>query len=103
MYDVGKPILDSISKRGIIENHDVIQNKEDDFSIYVVREGVAEEHELNRFFTLSTADKFIVDAVERSDLKNKSVLVDCSRVIWYKQFFMMIHLLKNRLSKNCQT
>ncbi|MDP2384994.1 MAG: HDIG domain-containing protein [Bacteroidota bacterium] len=76
LYDAGKSILDSISKRGIIENHDVIQDKEEDFSIYVVREGVAEEQELSHFFTLSTADKFIVESVERCGIKNKPALVE---------------------------
>jgi hypothetical protein len=74
-YAVGKSLLDSIYKTGILENHDVIQNKAPDFTVYIVRNGIAEQHELREFFTLATADKFISSQLEKHNLvKSDEVL-----------------------------
>ncbi|HEY1037792.1 MAG TPA: HDIG domain-containing protein [Bacteroidia bacterium] len=75
-YEAGKPLLDSIYKKGIIENHDVLQDKAGDYSIYVLKKGIAEEYELSGFYTLASADKFIVESVEKSNVKDKKYLVN---------------------------
>ena len=48
-------IVDSIYAKGIIEPADVIENKPSDFTIELLNNNVAEEHDLNDFYTINSA------------------------------------------------
>src|ERR1700741_2158205 len=65
LYSIARPILDSILKRGIIEQIDTLAGKPGDFTILVLSDGIAEEHTLNEYFTLAEADKFIIREAEK--------------------------------------
>lgn len=55
---IGEQILDSIYKKGILEPNTVIDNKSSDFSIYVIDNNIAEEHELRDFYTITSAFEY---------------------------------------------
>ena len=55
---IGEQILDSIYKKGILEPNAVIDNKSSDFSIYVIDNNIAEEHELRDFYTITSAFEY---------------------------------------------
>jgi hypothetical protein len=74
VYAIGKPLLDSIYKVGILENHDVLQNRSADYTIYVLKNGIAEEHELKEFFTLASADRFISGYL--GSIKNRDDIIN---------------------------
>jgi putative nucleotidyltransferase with HDIG domain len=76
VYGIGKPLLDSIYKTGVLENHDVLQEKPGDYQVYILEDGIAEEHELREFFTLASADRFISEAVEKQNIANKNEVID---------------------------
>lgn len=56
---LGNRIIDSIYSKGIIEKSAAIENKTGDFSIFVLYNNLAEEHELNYFYTVQTAYDYI--------------------------------------------
>lgn len=55
---LGEKILDSIYSKGILEPNTSIDTKSSDFSIYVLDNNVAEEHELNDFYTITSAYEY---------------------------------------------
>ncbi|HET6227400.1 MAG TPA: hypothetical protein VFF27_14040, partial [Bacteroidia bacterium] len=57
--ELGKRIIDSIYSKGIIEASAAIENKNGDFSIFVLYNNLAEEHDLNYFYTVQTAYDYI--------------------------------------------
>lgn len=64
-YNTGKPVLDSVYARGIIQVSEVIEKQPPDFSVAVVNANVEEERELGSFFTIRTADDYIYNQVAR--------------------------------------
>jgi len=56
---LGSALIDSIYAKGIIEPADAIENKPADYSVYVLNNNVAEEHDLNDFFTVKSAFDYI--------------------------------------------
>jgi putative nucleotidyltransferase with HDIG domain len=56
---LGNKIIDSIYSKGIIEKSAAIENKNSDFSIFVLYNNLAEEHDLNYFYSVQTADDYI--------------------------------------------
>ena len=54
-FALANSIFDSIYKKGIIETADVIENQTPDFSIDVLNNNVAEEHDLSYYFTINSA------------------------------------------------
>lgn len=56
---LGTHIIDSIYKKGIIESSGVIENKNRDYSIYVLYNNLAEDHDLSYFYTVQTAYDYI--------------------------------------------
>ena len=72
IIEIGNPILDSILKKGILEQIDTLDNKPDDFTIYVKTNGILEEKSLSDFYTLASADKYIVKEVGKSKSKHKN-------------------------------
>lgn len=56
---LGQNILDSIYNKGILEPNPQTDGKASDFSIYVINENVAEEHELRDFYTVASAYEYI--------------------------------------------
>lgn len=55
---LGEKILDSIYSKGILEPNVSIETKPSDFSIYVLDNNVAEEHELRDFYTITSAYEY---------------------------------------------
>lgn len=55
----GYRILDSLYKKGIIEPNDAIEDRPADFTLFVLDENVAEEHELKDFYTVQSAYEFV--------------------------------------------
>ena len=66
-FNLGSKILDSIYSKGILEPNNVIDSKPSDFSIYVIDNNVAEEHELRDFYTITSAYEY-----EQAQLNNAS-------------------------------
>lgn len=56
---LGTIILDSIYSKGIIEPTENIENRPDDYSIYIIDNNVAEERELNDFYTIKSAYEYV--------------------------------------------
>jgi len=69
-------ILDSIQAKGIIENIDFLSNKKGDYSIFVLKNNIAEEKELNKFYTVKTAFQFInIQTEEHKNTIDKNFLL----------------------------
>lgn len=62
-------ILDSIYSKGIIEPTDIIENKPTDYSIYVLNYNVAEEHDLNDFYTIASAYEYMHSQLRANESK----------------------------------
>ncbi len=58
LHDLGKNIIETVYKSGIIKIDDVIENKPPDFTVVVMENNVAEEKELGEVFTLQSAYRF---------------------------------------------
>ncbi len=58
-FAFAKKIIDSIYSKGIIELTDAFENKSADFSIYVLSNNIAEEHDLNDFYTITSAYEYM--------------------------------------------
>jgi putative nucleotidyltransferase with HDIG domain len=56
---LGKQLLDSIYDKGILQTSEVIENKPNDYSIYVLQNNVAEEHDLKDFYTIASSYEFL--------------------------------------------
>lgn len=52
-------LIDSIYKKGIVQLNDAFEAKPADYSIYILTDDLAEEHELGDLFTVQAADDFI--------------------------------------------
>lgn len=73
-YNSGKPILDSVYRRGIIQVSDVIENQPPNFDVAVINSNVEEERELGSFYTIRTADDFIFSEVNKLHSLDKEIL-----------------------------
>lgn len=69
-------VFDSLLKWGIIETVPQIDNKPPDFDVIVIKNNIAEEKELNSFYSVSSADKYIKDKVDKLKTEHKSVLIN---------------------------
>ena len=58
-FSIANKIIDSIYKKGIIEPSSQIENRPNDFSIYVLNNNVAEDHDLNDFYTITSAYAYV--------------------------------------------
>ncbi len=58
VFNIGSKILDSIYTKGILEPNAIIDSKPSDFSIYVIDNNIAEEHELRDFYTITSAYEY---------------------------------------------
>ncbi len=65
-YNKGLEIIDSIYNKGIIQLSDKLEDKEGDYIINVVNENISEEKELSAFFTIQTADDYIIRSLNTS-------------------------------------
>ncbi|MDQ3046122.1 MAG: HDIG domain-containing protein [Bacteroidota bacterium] len=54
-------VIDSIYARGIIEPTEVLEGKPEDYTIYVLKNNIAEEHDLNDFYTIRSAYAYLQD------------------------------------------
>lgn len=68
-------IIDSIYSKGIIEPTIITDNKANDFSIYVVNNNVAEEHELRDFYTITSAYDYIKQQLSNNSAVDSKVLL----------------------------
>ncbi len=64
---IGKKIIDSIYSKGIIEAAEIIENKPSDYSIYVLNNNVAEEHDLNDFFNIKSAFEYAQNQLKKNE------------------------------------
>jgi putative nucleotidyltransferase with HDIG domain len=71
-----KKIIDSIYSKGIIEQTDIIENKPADYSIYVLYNNTAEEHELKDFYTITSAYEYV-----KEQLKHNTNLADANFIL----------------------
>lgn len=69
--DFGMAMIDSIYSRGIIEPADALENKPSDYSVFVLNNNIAEEHELKDFYTIRSAYEYI-----KTHLLSSPVTVD---------------------------
>lgn len=63
---LGKKIIDTLYSKGIIEPADVIENKPSDYSINVLHNNVAEEHELKDFYTIRSAYEYMQEQLRKN-------------------------------------
>ncbi len=82
-------ILDSIYRKGIIEPEDIIENKSTDYSIYVLYNNVAEEYELNDFYTIQSAYTYIQEQLKKNEnsVDTKFILPLLENCIAYTIFY----------------
>ncbi|MDF2438070.1 MAG: putative domain HDIG-containing protein [Bacteroidota bacterium] len=66
--EFGHSLIDSIYSKGIIQPVDALDNKPLDFSVYVLKDNVAEEHDLNDFYTAKSAYEYIEDRLFESKI-----------------------------------
>lgn len=64
---LGKKIIDTLYNKGIIEPADVIENKPPDYSINVLHNNVAEEHELKDFYTIRSAYEYMQEQLRKNE------------------------------------
>ncbi|MBN8696770.1 MAG: HDIG domain-containing protein [Bacteroidetes bacterium] len=86
---IANKILDSIYSKGIIEYNDVISNKPQDYTILVLNNNVAEEHELKNFHTVKTAYAYIQSTLEqeKADIDRAFILPLLENAISHSIFF----------------
>ncbi len=63
-------IYDSIINAGIIELIPEIENKQAGFGIILLKNNIAEETEISKFYTIGSADKYIRNEVNKLNLKD---------------------------------
>ncbi|MES2592027.1 MAG: HDIG domain-containing metalloprotein [Bacteroidota bacterium] len=63
---LAKRTIDTIYSKGIIESTDIIENKPSDYSVYVLFNHVAEEHELNDFYTITSAYNYLKEQLQNN-------------------------------------
>lgn len=62
-------IIDSIYNRGIIESTEILENKPPDFSLFILKNNVAEEHELGEFYTITSAYEYLQSQLNKNAKK----------------------------------
>lgn len=66
--EFGKALIDSIYAKGIIQPADALENKPMDYSVFLLNNNIAEEHDLNDFYTAKTAYEYIEDQLYASKI-----------------------------------
>ena len=69
-------IYDSLINTGVIEIVSEIENKPVDFSIILIKNNIAEEKEISKFYTISKADKYIRNEIEKLNLKDAAFFIE---------------------------
>lgn len=64
---IGKDILDSIYRKGIIQPSEKLDNLPADASIYVLQDNIAEEYEVRDFFTIASAFSFVQKRLTKTE------------------------------------
>lgn len=72
---LGNSIIDSIYRKGIIESSPVIENKNSDYSIFVLHNNLAEDHDLHYFYTVQTAYDFIRLTLSENQFKTDTKFI----------------------------
>ncbi|MBL7893346.1 MAG: HDIG domain-containing protein [Bacteroidia bacterium] len=75
LYSLCISLVDSLYKRGIIQLNEVFETKPADYSVYVMNDSVAEEHDLGEFFTVQTADEYIKAKLKSYNSSETNALV----------------------------
>jgi len=68
-------IIDTIYKNGIIRMNTEVENKSDDFVINVLKNNIAEEVELKRFYTVQTAFTFLQSIINKHPEVDEPLLI----------------------------
>jgi len=69
-------IYDSLINTGIVEIVPEIENKAVDFSVVLIKNNIAEEKELSKFYTISKADKYIRNEIEKLNLVDAAFFIE---------------------------
>ncbi|HEY0029622.1 MAG TPA: HDIG domain-containing protein [Bacteroidia bacterium] len=72
---IATKIFDSVYSKGIIEPHAIIENKTPDYSIYVVNNNIAEEHDLRDFHTITSAYDYVQKQLSSAGAAYEKVLL----------------------------
>jgi hypothetical protein len=64
----GKELIDSIYSKGIVAPADELEKKPLDYSVFLLKGNIAEEHELNDFYTVKSAYEYIEDELFESKI-----------------------------------
>lgn len=99
-YSIGKPILDSILKKGVFEQIDTLKGKRADFTILVRIKGLVEEHELGDYYSLSQADKYLINEVDKSTGKHKDSLITLLESCLVQSIFYNEELTQKTLNQD---
>jgi putative nucleotidyltransferase with HDIG domain len=75
-YNTGKPVLDSVYGRGILQVSDVIENQPPDFEVAVVNGNEEQEREISSFYSVRTADDYIFSTVSKYNHLDKQQLFE---------------------------
>lgn len=88
-FALANRIIDSIYSKGIIEHTDIIENKPPDYSIYVLYNNIAEEHDLNDFHTIQSAYKYVQEQLQKNAnvVDSKFILPLLENTIAHSIFF----------------
>ena len=62
---LSKNIIDSIYSKGIIEPSEIIENKPADYSVYVLKNNIAEEYVLKDFHTIISAYEYLQEQLRK--------------------------------------
>lgn len=74
LLGIGSDILDTIYLKGVIEMHDVIDGKPDDYTVFVINYNVAEEVELRELFTIQEAYDYVQKSIQRLNANERRLL-----------------------------
>lgn len=66
----GYTLLDSVYTKGILQPADALENKPMDYSVFVLNNNIAEEHELKDFYTAKSAYEYIEDQLFASKIED---------------------------------
>lgn len=99
-YSTGRKILDSIINRGIIEQHDSLAGKPPGFIIQLKNGDLVEERKMSDFFTLRSADEFLITEIERSNVRLKDSLINLLESVIQKTILFDESLSRKNLDQD---
>ena len=86
---LSKNIIDSIYSKGIIEPSEIIENKPADYSVYVLKNNIAEEYVLKDFHTIISAYEYLQEQLRKhgTGIETKFILPLLENSIAHSLFY----------------